>query len=78
MVSGLINLAAPSPLHDLWHIDIQSFAENEIWKLGIAWDLSKSAWLCSQGILMKSKKIIATFVFRFVNDYLMCARRHER
>ena len=78
MVSGLINLAAPSPLHDLWHIDIQSFAENEIWKLGIAWDPHKSAWLWLEGILIKFGDIMSKFTFDVVFVFFMFARRPER
>ena len=58
IVSKLTNVAATF-LFMIFDILIpEALAEVVIWKLDIAWDLSKSAWLSFEGTQMKFRNII--------------------
>ena len=53
LVSGIINMAAPLLFMIFDKLIFKALAEVGIWKLEIAWDQSKSAWLSFEDTLIK-------------------------
>ena len=74
MVSGLTNFAAPLLFMIFDKSISKTLAGVWIWKLDIAWDLFKSAWVRFESKPTKIDKLTSTFVLRFFKVYLMFAR----